>query len=263
MLRVTSALKGIAIQATDGRLGSVADFLFDDRNWKVRWLVVDTGTWLTDRKVLVHPSAIVSLDEAGRVLTCNLTRAQVEASPGIASDAPVSAQMEHHLYNYYGWNPMWGASMFGGGAIAMPLSSPPYFGGIGQGSAAADVMAEEAIAREAGRETDPHLRSIAEVTGYNIVASDGAIGHVEDFLLDDAAWETRYLIVDTRNWWPGKHVLVSPFAVSEIRFPDREVRLNVTREKVRASPPWEPAAQLDLSYQRRLHEHYGWPGYGF
>jgi PRC-barrel domain len=257
MLRVTSVLKGIEIEAKDGRLGSVADFLFDDSTWKIRWLVADTGNWLPDRKVLLHPSAITLLDKEGDLLTCDLTRAQIEASPGIANDEPVSVQMQHHLYNYYGWSPMWGASMFGGGAIAMPLSSPPYFGGIGQATASA--MEEEMAAREAGRQGDPHLRSIAEVTGYGIVASDGTIGHVEDFLLDDSAWDIRYVIVDTKNWWPGKHVLISPFAVREIRFESRVVQLDVTREKVKASPPWDPANRPDVTYEKRLHTHYGWP----
>lgn len=261
MLRVMSVLKGTEINATDGHLGSVADFLFDDRTWKIRWLVLDTGTWLTDRKVLVHPAALSFLDETGILLSCDLTRAQVEASPPIASDEPVSAQTQNHLYDYYGWNPTWGGGMFGGGAIASPLSSPPYFGGMGQDAAA--TMAEEMAARDAGREADPHLRSVAEVTGYDILASDGPIGHVQDFLVDDAAWEIRYLIVDTRNWWPGKHVLMSPFAVSEIRFPAREVQLNVTREKVKSSPPWDPTDSPGDVYQRRLHNHYGWSGYGF
>lgn len=260
MLRVTSVLKGIEIDAKDGRLGSAVDFLFNDRTWKLRWLVMDTGTWMSDRKVLIHPSATKLLDEAGDLLTCDLTRAQIEASPGIASDEPVSTQMEHHLYDYYGWNPMWGARMFGNGAIAAPLAAPPYFGGIGH-DGAADI-AEEVVARDEGREADPHLRSIAEVTGYGILASDGAIGHVEDFLLDDGTWEVRYLIVDTRNWWPGKHVLVSPVAVREIRFPSREVQLDVTRGKVKASPPWDPVREPDVSYQQRLHSHYGWPGHG-
>jgi hypothetical protein len=262
MLRVTSTLKGTPIEAKDGKLGSVADHLLDDRTWKIRWLVVDTGTWLAGRKVLIHPSAIRSIDEAATGLACDLTRAQIEASPGITDDEPVSLQMENHLYDYYGWNPMWGASMFGGGAIAMPLSSPPYFGGIGQGEAAT-AMIDDMAEREASRDADPNLRSVAELTRYDIEASDGAIGHIQDFLVDDAAWEIRYLIVDTRNWWPGKHVLVSPFAVREISYPKREVRLDVTRDKVKDSPPWDPVDDLDLSYERRLHAHYGWPGYGF
>jgi hypothetical protein len=262
MLRVTSTLKGTAIEANDGKLGSVADLLFDDRTWKIRWLVVDTGTWLTDRKVLIHPSAVRSIDKDGANITCDLTRAQIEASPGLTTDEPVSLQMENHLYDYYGWNPMWGASMFGGGAIAMPLSSPPYFGGIGQG-AAATAMVDDMVERDGNREADPNLRSIVEVSGYDTEASDGAIGHVQDFLLDDAAWDIRYLVANTRNWWPGKHVLVSPFAVREISYAHREVRLDVTREKVKGSPPWDPADEPDIDYERRLHAHYGWPGYGF
>jgi sporulation protein YlmC with PRC-barrel domain len=258
MLLVVSALKGYAIEASDGRLGTVSDFLFDDVTWKVRWLVVDTGAWLTGHKVLVHPSAIGQMDNDRRRLPVALTKAQVEASPDILQDQPVSRQMEDHLYDYYGWDPRWGGSSYFGtnpGAIASPLSPPPYFGGAAVREAAGDDPRAD--------DGDPHLRSIAVVTGYHIHASDGEIGHVENFLVDDARWDVRYLIIDTRNWWPGQHVLISPYAVQDISWPDHQIRLDVARDQVKASPPWDPLDKIDQAYERRLHDHYGWCGYGF
>jgi len=255
MQLVVSALKGYAIEASDGKIGTVGDFLFDDQTWKLRWLVVDTGGWLTGRKVLIHPSAIGHADYERQELPVALTKAQVEGSPDIRQDQPVSRQMESHLYDYYGWDPYWGSSYFGMGAIGLPLASPPYVG--------------PSAARESGSEEshpdsgDPHLRSIAAVTSYHIHATDGEIGHVENFLVDDASWDVRYLIVDTRNWWPGKHVLVSPYAVREISWSERQVQLNVARGQVKASPPWNPIDMIDQAYEKRLHGHYGWPGYGF
>jgi len=255
MLLAASALKGYAIDATDGRIGTVSDFLFDDKTWKLRWLVVDVGSWLVGRTVLIHPSAIAGADHERHALVVALTKAKVEASPATREDEPVSRQIEFNLHSYYGWDPLWaGNSYFGGGAMASPLLSPsmapPLFGeaaGIGAGV----------------NEGNPHLRSIAAVTGYHIHAGDGDIGHVEDFLVDDADWQVQYLIVDTRNWWPGKQVLLSPHAVQDISYLDRRIRLTVSREQVRASPPWDAAAAIERSYQKQLHTHYRWPGYGW
>jgi uncharacterized protein YrrD len=254
MLEAISALKGYAIEASDGRIGAVGDFLFDDRSWRVRWLVVDTGGWLTGRKLLIHPSALDGADHDAHRLAVGLTKAQVEASPDIREDQPVSMQMESELHNYYGWDPLWVGGYLGedSGAMAAPLSAPPYFG-ISANRMRTDIEPSA----ESG---DPHLHSIAEVTGYHLHATDGEIGHVENFLLDSASWEIRYLIVATRNWWPGKHVLMSPHAVSAIDWLEHLVEVAVTREQVKTSPPWEPLSLMEQAYMQKLHGHYGWPG---
>ena len=254
MLEALSALKGYAIEASDGRMGSVGDFLFDDRSWKVRWLVVDTGTWLTERKVLLHPSAVKRAEHQRKAFAVKLTKAQVEGSPSILQDQPVSAQMERHLYDYYGWDPLWSDGYPGANAIAAPFSAPPYFG-FGSPREPADVAADRP-------DGDPHLRSVAEVTGYHIHAADGEIGHLENFLIHSASWGIAYMIVDTRNWWPGKHVLMSPHAVKRIDWSEHHIELNVTRDKVKASPPWDPAALMNQPAMQRLDAHYGWPALG-
>lgn len=261
MLNAVSSLKGFEIQAKDGTLGTVSDFLFDDSTWKVRWMVVDTGRWLTGRQVLVHPSAVISADYGERALVVGLTKAQVQDSPSILWDRPVSQQMQDDLYGYYGWDPLWGGGMYGGslyggmGAIASPLSPPAYFG---------VAAVREAERCETGRdEGDPHLRSIAEVTGYHIQATDGGIGHVQDVLIDNASWGIRYLIVDTSNWWVGQHVLISPYAVAGVDWSERHIRLDLTREKIKSSPSWNPSNLVTGEFERRLHNHYDWPGYGW
>jgi hypothetical protein len=260
MLVVIAAFKGNAIEATDGRMGTVSDFLLDDRTWKVRWLVVDTGTWLTGRKVLLHPSAVGKSDYEHRALNVALTTAQVQASPDIRRDQPVSRQVELNLYDYYGWNPVWdgggyfGAGLgIGAGAVAAPLSAPPFF-------AAGPRPSGEVLLPD---EADPHLRSTTELVGYHVHASDGSIGHVENLLVEDATWDIRYLIVDTKNWLPGRHVLISPYAVTAIGWEEKEVRLNAPRERVKSSPAWDPFVMVDQVYEKELHHHYSWPGYGF
>jgi hypothetical protein len=251
MMQVILALKGYGIEASDGAIGTVADFLFDDASWRVRWLVVDCGTWLTGRKVLIHPSAISRADLEQQQFLVALTKAQVQMSPELAEDQPVSQQMENQLYTYYGWDPLWAGPFLSEmpGAMASPLMAPPYFGlGLSAGEGA----------RLPG--SDPHVRSVEEVTGYHIHAVDGIIGHVENFMIDDGDWSIHYFIVDTGNWWSGKRVLISPLAVKSIDWFDHYVELDVSREKVKSSPPWDPLDAFSQLYAKRLHNHYGWPG---
>jgi sporulation protein YlmC with PRC-barrel domain len=253
---VVSALTGYNIVGTDGQIGTVSDILFDDTIWKLRWLVVDTGGWLTGRKVLIHPSAIGRADPDRQELHVHLTKERISTSPDISQDAPVSVQMQSGLYDYYGWDPMWGGSYFGGGLLATPpLVSPSHLPGeLGE-------LEREGFGTEL--EGDPHLRSIAAITGYHVHATDGDIGHVQDILIEEQGWAIRYVIIDTKNWWPGQHVLVAPYAVKEVSWADQKINLTITRDQVTSSPPWDPLAQIDEAYQRGLHRHYDWPGYGW
>ena len=236
MLHRGLAFKGFSIEATDGKLGTVSDFLFDDQTWKLRWLVIQTGNWMKDRKVLLHPSAIDKTDLPNRTLLVKLSRDQVEKSPSIATDEPVSQHLEYRLYGYYGMIPMQG-SLYGGGiATAMPMGFP-----------------------EPDDTGDPHLRSLAAVTGYRIHASDGAMGHLESFLIDDESWDIRYLIANTRDWWFGRQVLLSPVSVREILWEEPELRLNLTGYTIKGSPHWEPTGLLDKTYEHMLQAYYGWP----
>ena len=265
MLIVGSALKGYAVEASDGRIGTVKTFLFDDTTWKIRWLVIDTGHWLTGRQVLVHPSSIAAPDHERQHLPVNLTKAQIEASPDIQQDEPVTMQMQDHLYSYYGWDPYWGPDYYGGGLMGIGTSGlgMPFFGQSLAQSQSREMAMDTDTLQRGSDDGDPHLRSMTSVRGYHIHATDGSIGHVENFLIDDVTWAIRYLIVDTRNWWPGAHVLISPYAVESIDWSASQVRLNVSRDLVKSSPPWDPVAVVELMYERRLHTHYGWPGYGW
>ncbi len=245
MLRLASSLKRYRIEATDGAIGSVSDLLFDDHTWKLRWLVVDTGGWLGGARVLVHPSMIGVADDELETLALHLSQVQVKNSPGRLSDRPVSQQMEDDLYNYYGWDPLWASSFFGAD------------------SGKARRLAAGSGTKTMSPEGDPHLRSALAVVGYHVHASDGDIGHVQDFLVDDQNWLLAYLVVDTSYWWIGKHVLVSPFAVNAISYSTSKVLLSITQDQVKASPPWAPNDPTDEVYQKSLHSHYQWPGYGW
>jgi hypothetical protein len=210
----------------------------------VRWLLVDTGKWLSGRKVLLPPSVLGHLDLNGNEFAVSLTMQQVKESPNTDTDPPVSRQFEADIYDYYGWSPYWGTGAgylvgsfgFGGGArTALPTPGSP--------------RRAEDIAAAQRSDDDPHLRSIEAVTGYHIHASDGEIGHVEDFLVEDTDWSIHDLVVDTKNWWPGKKVLISPRSIREIDWMDNMVKLNVDREKVKDSPTYDASTTVDRAMQ--------------
>jgi hypothetical protein len=252
MLWNASAINGYAIEAKDGRIGTVSDFLFDDTTWLIRWLVVDTGKWLPGRRVLLPPSALGHIDQESESFSVRLAMSEVKDSPNIDADRPVSRQMESHVYDYYGWNPYWSPSFL--------MGDYGYLGGAYTPAtpSRASKECEELIARsQQHTDDDPHLRSAAAVSGYHIKALDGEIGHVEDFFVDDADWSIHYLLVDTRNWWPGKKVLISPRSAKDIDWTHKRVDLNVDRETVKNGPAYDPAMYIDRDYVRKFHGYYG------
>ncbi len=250
MLWNASAIKGYAIAASDGRLGTVSDFLFDDASWLIRWLVVDTGNWLAGRKVLLPPLVLGHLHPTEHEFAVRLTKQQVKDSPEIDCDRPVSRQMETHVYDYYGWYPYWGTGLYMGGF--------GYLGGPMMGlSPMGSGRRQQHIPDTHRNDGDPHLRSIEAVTGYHIHATDGEIGHVEDFLVDDTDWSIHFLVVDTKNWWPGKKVLIAPRSAQSINWDDKLVNLNVDRQRVKDSPTYDASTTIDRAYEKRFHDHYG------
>jgi uncharacterized protein YrrD len=232
MLKSTNQLHGVTVLASDGDAGTVKDVFFDDERWAVRYLVVETGSWLNSRKVLVSPMAVSGAGWDAQGLRLNLTREQIRNSPHVDTDKPVSRQHEVEFSDYHGYPYYWGGPLVWGFA-AYPVPT-------------ADLVpqAREAASERAAPEPqpgDPHLRSSKEVIGYELQATDDAVGHVEDFLIDDSDWSIRLMLVDTRNWWPGKKVLVSPGRIEQVSWENRQIAVNITRAEVEASPEYDPA----------------------
>jgi sporulation protein YlmC with PRC-barrel domain len=117
------------------------------------------------------------------------------------------------------------------------------------------------LQRAAKDDDDPHLRSVREVTGYHIQGTDGEIGHVDDLIVDDTTWAIRYLVIDTRNWWLDRKVLVAPHWADRISWDVRKVYVNLKREQVKHSPEWHPDAPVNREYEARLYDYYGRPTY--
>lgn len=255
MLRTTKSLERHEIVARDGNIGHVADFYFDDQAWTIRYLVVDTGKWLTGRQVLLSPSVVTRHDHDQRQIHVDLTQDQVRHSPGAETDRPVSRQHEVALQAYYGWPAYWGTGAFGAGAYPAPLGA-----GIITPVEAPDPVGPLAGAAEREEPSgDPHLRSTHEARGYSIAASDGRIGHLEDFLIHLGSWKIRYCVVDTRNWLPGREVLLATSWITRVSWTEQSVHVDLTREAIKAGPELDRSKPLTREYVDRLHEHYRRP----
>ena len=249
MLTYATHLKNFAIRAADGELGTVDEFYFDDETWAIRYLIVDTGGWLGGRKVLISPISIIRMDWQTRQLDVTLTKSQVENSPPIDTRKPVSRQHESTYLGYYGYGNYWGGSdMWGQSFIPGNLAIPPM----------SFPRTADQIRRES---TDSHLRSSEAVTGYHIDASDGEIGHVNGFVMDDEAWAIRYIEVATRNWWPGKKVLVSPAWMERVSWETSKFYLGLSRDAIQNAPAYDEAMPITREYENRLYFHFGRPPY--
>jgi uncharacterized protein YrrD len=268
MLCSANELEGFEIVATDGGIGNVEQFYFDDERWAVRYIVVSTGNWLSGRQVLISPFSVAQVDRGEKKLQVNLTRSQVEMSPQIDTRKPVSRQMEAAHSDYYGYPHYWKSPLLWGEAERPAVSSNRTATATvtRQSSAKAATAGDNAasVATTAEMPTisnEVHLRSAQEVGSYFIEAADGEIGHVDDLIVDDDTWAIRYLTVDTGDWWPGKRVLISPQWISSIEWAQSKVHVHLSRQGVKGSPAYDTSMLVSRDYEQQLYGHYGQPGY--
>ena len=250
MKRNINSLIGYAIGATDGEIGKVKEFYFDDLTWTVRYLVIETGNWLNSRKVLLSPQALLTPDWKNEVFPINLTKEKIKNSPNIDTEKPVSRQHEIEMYEYYPWTSYWGGGIWAGGmgiSGVMIQDHHPLAGA---------VKSENSIDTK-DTDEDSHLRSTHNVTGYTKHAIDGKIGDVEDFIVDDTSWKLDFLIVDTGHWFPGKKALILPELVKEIKWDNSEVIINVSETDVKNSPEYDQGEVISESYAAKLQNYYG------
>ena len=250
MLNRSNYLVGSAVNASDGSIGSLTALFFDDVSWTIRYLVVDTGGWLSGREVLISPYSVRQPLQSGRQFDLALTREQVQNSPGVDTQQPVSRQHERQMMNYYGYPGYWdGSELWAMGAYPLPPTPE-------------EMQAHRLQQRADDRAADVHLRSTVKVTGYDLMATDDSIGHVQDFVFDDENWAIRYLVVDTRNWWPGgRKVLIAKHWIEGVDWASQTVSVALTREQVKASPEYDEERLLQRKDEEALHAAYGRRGY--
>jgi hypothetical protein len=245
MLRSAKKMKEFALGASDGRIGHIEEFYFDDSRWVIRYAVAQAGNWLTGRMVLLSPQVFGPPDEEAKTVAVNLTRDQIRSSPSPESNRPVSRQFEEAYYRHFGWPYYWAGPYLWGPSPYPILPSLPV-----------EESLQAEIRRAPGTGGDPHLRSTDEIIGYHLRARDGEIGHVEDFLFDDRDWSIRYLIAGTRNWRPGKQVLVPPGWIGALNWEDRTVDVAADREEIRMAPEYDSGRPLTSDYASELERYF-------
>lgn len=255
MLRSTKQLEKYTIGTTDGELGQVKDFYFDDASWVVRYVIVETGAWHSSRRVLISPFSIGTPDGVAHSLPVSITKQQLQESPSIDLEKPVSRQHEMSYLGHYGYPYYWGGTgLWGeGGYPGMMMT------GIGYGGSEAQF---ERLSRQAElSNSDPHLRSCTALEKYHVHATDGDIGHIQGFLLDEKSWAIRYVIVNTSNWWRGHSVLISPEWIGEVSWSESNVTTTLNRQAIKDAPAYDPDVMLERTDEIGIYEHYGRAGY--
>jgi hypothetical protein len=251
MLRSLKDLERYTVSATDGDIGSVEFFLLDDEHWTIRYLVVDTVKFLDGREVLISPISFQQAEWSTHRFQLALAMADIENCPSIDVDKPVSRQHEQDFNQYYGYPPYWGYSGVWG------VGNSPSLLAIRKD----EVAAARAAVKSEKRSYDIHLRSTNELRGYHIQGTDEAIGHVEDFIVDDETWEVRYLVIDTSIWWFGKKVLVAPRWASRISWEEKAVYVDMSRDSIKNSPELDPSLVINREYETHLYAYFGRPAY--
>ncbi len=247
MLRSLKQIKGYTIGAQDGDIGECSDFLFDDRDWTVRYIVADTRKWLPGRKVLISPISVGEADASSRTLSVGLTRDQIKDAPPLDEDAPVSRQYEIAFNKYYDWGGYWG-----GPSVWGPHLYPRLLNRSRESLQEATEKIEDNVT----------LRSAQEVMGYHIQATDDDVGHVEDYVVDLDTWIIRYLVIDTRNWLPGgKKVLISPAWAEHVDWHRRRVIFSLASDHIEKSPEFDPSLPVNRKFEVTLYDFYGRPYY--
>jgi sporulation protein YlmC with PRC-barrel domain len=266
MLCKATILIGSQVEAAGGAIGTVKDVYFDDASWKVRYLVVDTGSWLTGRKVLLAPAAVTNFSEVNRVLTTGLSREQVAQSPDVDSHRTVTRQEELNLHAHYGWIPYWETGYVWPSPFAFPVPNVgaiPYervgTSPLAPGSSTAagdDTVRREIAARLQPQDEDARLGSFQELRAFGLRATDGDIGEVKDLFVNPEDWQITHLVADAKKWWPGGDVVIDVSFVDAVVWEDDMVAVEMTKEQVKNSPPYDADAPFSDDYLLGLSGYY-------
>ncbi len=249
MKRSINSLLGYTIKGTNGEIGKVEEFYFDDRSSTIRYMVVKTGGWFSEKKVLISTEAFQKPDWESKTFSVNLTLEKIKNSPDIDTEKPVSRQQEDLMRGYYAWPSYFGYGMYGYGGFG--LWGYPAFRESEIENEMKPMKANEQVYH------NPHLRSTHEVTGYHIHATDGDIGEVKDFIIDDVTWKIHFLVVETGNWFSGKEVLISPQWIKDVTWEEQKVTIYHTKVEVKNSPEYDSSQPVNDIFEHSMNDYYG------
>ena len=247
MLRPFASLRGCSLTASDGEIGTVYEFYFDDKRWTVRYLVVDIGSWLDAGLVLVSPEALAETDSDAGTIHVNLSKEEVRCAAAAESDSPVSLQEKETVQR------------------REELALPTVTAARTQQGAFAPASrftkdARDSAAHSSSRNLrcgDPHLRSSGALTKrYAIRSQNGIIGTVDDFIVDDREWRVNYFVIHVGGWLFGKRILLEPEWVKQISADEQEICVDLPRCAMKDAPRFNPFAPITQFDQQRLHYFY-------
>ncbi|GGM42743.1 hypothetical protein GCM10011351_30870 [Paraliobacillus quinghaiensis] len=243
------------VSASDGELGGVKDIYFDDKLWTVRYLVVDTRKWLPGKKVLLSPISFDHVDIENGSLNVLASKETIKNAPNRDEDEPVSKQAEMELFNYYGW-PNYS---FGLGGVV----GPGPWGGYTYPQELVDAQ-NRGVLQDGVSEDDanePNLRSVNEIDGsffgYDVEASDGEIGHVTDFVIDDKNWKIYYIVVDTKGLLTSEHILLSTDWISNVEWESKKVSIDLNKEQFKKIKEFKTNEPITRAYEEELYSRLG------
>jgi len=247
MLKPISSFLGSSVYAKNTLIGKVEDFYFDDQSWAIRYMIVNTGGWLAGKQVLVSPLGIQSGDSDHRRIELNMSPEQVQHSPSINSEMPVSKQQEAEYYDYFHWPYYWhGAGIWGIAPSIEDALDRPF---------PIELRSKEI------EQPHNHLRDLKEILKYHIRATDRQFGHVNDFMFDDRDWVIRYFVIKSSSWFSTNRTLISTKWIEGIRWEDRVFQVGLHSKKMKGAPQFRPDLPIDRSYENKLHEYYNQPIY--
>lgn len=249
MLRSTNEFIGSTIEARDGDIGRCHDFLFDEGQWTIRYLVADTRKWLPGRKVLISPYQF-GPPESGthhQSFRVDLTREKIKESPPVDTDVPVSRLYELEMARFYNNRPYWvGDGMWGMGYFPVATEQEPL-----------PPEEWERHAEELRRIEQHHLRSISEVSGYELKATDGGVGKLSDFIVETGSWTIRWAVIDTGGWLSGDRFLISPEWITDVDWHDRTVSVDLLKSEIEKAPRYRPDMPVNREYEGEVYDFYG------
>ena len=239
MLTKIKALTGYTLHCRDGVIGKVKEFYFDDLHWTIRYLIAETGDWLAGRQVLLSPYALLSVNKTNKQVAIGLTKKQIEESPPLPIDKPISQQFETAYYRYYGWPSYWGGA-YAWGNHPIIIRDPEKWKPANSG----------------GKPWIPHLSSTVSVKGFHIQALDGEIGHVKDCIIDDRTWAINFMVVDTHNWIPGRIVLISLKWIERVGWDESKVFVNLACAAIKKTPEYAEKSLFTRLFETTLRRRY-------
>lgn len=261
MLHTMQSLLGFTMGATDGEIGKVKDFYFDDQTWRVRYLVVETGNWLFGRKVLLSPVAIQSINWDEKVFPVNLSMDQIKHSPDIDTEKPVSQQQDAELHSHYSWPVNTGAGVgfmttgMVGGVVSPGVSFQDRIADEVRNHEN-DTISDRGPEMEKQSGGDLHLRSYNAFEDFTVMATDGELGEASDFLIDSNSWNIPFLIIETGNWYSGSKVLAPTNTIESIEGEDSQIRINQGTSYFNNNPEFNESLLTDQEAQRQIFNFY-------